>query len=92
MKFSADLSCIKFNIKNFDLEQTLNCGQCFRWKKTEDGGFAGAALSHPAVMYQNGDEVTVFSSADEKFWRDYLDVDADYEGMIASFSGVEHTA
>lgn len=89
MNFSTDLSCIKFEMKNFDLEQTLNCGQCFRWKPTGDGGFCGAAGSFPAVMYQSGDEITVHSAADEAFWRNYLDVDADYEGMIASFSGVE---
>lgn len=23
--------------KNFDLEQTLDCGQAFRWSKTETG-------------------------------------------------------
>ena len=26
---------------DFDLSQTLECGQCFRWNKTEDGAFQG---------------------------------------------------
>lgn len=89
MNYPATLSCTKFEIKNFDLEQTLNCGQCFRWKKQEDGGFLGAALGYDAVIYQNGDEIAVYSNAEDRFWHDYFDIDADYEGMIASFSGVE---
>lgn len=83
------LSCTRFRLRNFDLEQTLDCGQCFRWKKQEDGSFVGAARGFAARIYQDGDEITVYSDADDGFWQDYFDLSADYEGMIASFSGVE---
>jgi len=88
MNFSEGLSCTRFTLRNFDLAQTLDCGQCFRWKRDGDG-FIGAAQGHAARISQNGDEITVYSNAPEQFWLDYFDAAADYEGMIASFSGVE---
>ena len=32
----------------FDLAQTLDCGQCFRFAPTGDGGWFGAAGGHAA--------------------------------------------
>ena len=29
------------HLKNFDLSQTLDCGQCFRWKKSGDNSYKG---------------------------------------------------
>ena len=80
MKLCDNLSCIKFEIKNFDLEQTLNCGQCFRWKKTEDGSFIGAALGYDAVIYQNGDEITVYADAYAK----YVEIDSPDSDFVLS--------
>ncbi len=85
----TQLPCSCFSLRNFDLEQTLDCGQCFRWKKAEDGSFVGAAQGNAARIYQNGDEIKIYSNADQSFWQDYFDTSADYEGMIASFSGIE---
>lgn len=89
MNFHKDQSCIEFELKNFSLEQTLDCGQCFRWRKTEDGSFLGAAEGNLARIYQNGDKITIYSAAEPSFWHNYFDTAADYEGMIASFSSVE---
>ena len=29
------------NVENFDLEQTFECGQCFRWNRLENGNWLG---------------------------------------------------
>ena len=36
----SDSFLIIENVRDLDLEQTLDCGQSFRWKKREDGSFA----------------------------------------------------
>ncbi|MGI5904852.1 MAG: DNA glycosylase [Candidatus Pararuminococcus gallinarum] len=35
---------IKIHCPDFDLAQTLDCGQCFRWEMLEDGSFSGIAF------------------------------------------------
>lgn len=78
----------KLKLSDFDLEQTLNCGQCFRWQKQEDGSFIGAAQNHAAKITQDGSIVTVISDADADFWNNYFDVSADYAAMKRTFSTV----
>ncbi len=68
------------NVYPFDLEQTLDCGQCFRWKKNENGSFTGVVSGIVAtVFYENG-TLTIESGSDpdEKMWRKYFDLDLDY--------------
>ena len=31
-------------VANFDLAQTFDCGQCFRFNRTDDGSFCGVAF------------------------------------------------
>ena len=76
-------------IPGFDLEQTLNCGQSFRWRRGGDGAFIGAAGRHPARMRQQGDTVTIVSTAGESFWRHYFDVETDYCALKNLFCDTE---
>lgn len=73
----------------FNLAQTLNCGQSFRWRCEDDGSFCGFAGSHPAHIRQNGDEITIISTADKIFWRHYFDIDTDYAALKRLFCGTE---
>ena len=34
-------SIILENVKDFNIKQILECGQCFRWNKQEDGSYTG---------------------------------------------------
>ena len=47
---------IFYDIKDLDLEQTFECGQCFRWNREEDGSYTGIALGYPANMKLEGDD------------------------------------
>lgn len=66
----------------FDLAMTLECGQCFRWRREGDGSFTGVACGKTANVAQSGREL-LFSigSADEfeGFWMEYFDLGRDYE-------------
>ena len=69
------------NIKDLDLEQTLDCGQSFRWKKQNDGSFKGVAYNKSVSMNMQGDTLYIDNATEEDFekiWKNYLDLDLDY--------------
>lgn len=68
------------NVYPFDLEQTLDCGQCFRWTKNDDGSFSGVINNvFATVSYEDG-TLTIESESeiDEKLFYDYFDLSLDY--------------
>lgn len=74
------------NIKNFDLAQTLDCGQAFRWKIQNDSSFIGVAYGKLITLKKDGDTLTVYGATEDEFeqiWRKYFDLDLDY-GKIKS--------
>ncbi len=73
------------NIYPFDLAQTLDCGQCFRWVENEDGSFSGVVSGVVAtVRYSDGVlSIESDSELDEKMWISYFDLELDY-GRIKS--------
>jgi len=73
------------NVKDFDLTQTFDCGQCFRWKKSGDA-YWGVAFGMPLKISQKGDEITLFDTTMEDWdtvWSKYFDMERDY-GKIKS--------
>lgn len=75
---------MKFEIEKtpyFDVGQTLNCGQVFRYKET-DGGYDVFALDHKAVIEEKQDRY-IFDCDDAEFFKKYFDFDTDY-GFIQS--------
>lgn len=73
-------------IKGVDisLEDTFECGQCFRWNKFERG-YVGVAFGKVLYVYSEGDSL-IFENTNEKevreLWLDYFDLNTDY-GKIA---------
>lgn len=61
----------------FSVEQTLECGQVFRYAKTERG-YRVFAKAHAAEIYEDGDEY-VIECDDKDFFVRYFDFDTDYE-------------
>ncbi len=69
---------------DLDLDETLDCGQAFRWEKTEslyDKTYTGFYLNHPLTVSQQGNTF-IFHNTDppefENIWREYFDLDTDY--------------
>ena len=68
-------------IADFSLAETLECGQCFRWKQTDSGAYTGSAFGKRLTVRQTDDKL-LFSGADEQefltCWRPYFDLDVNY--------------
>lgn len=76
------------HITDFDLETTLDCGQCFRFMRLKDGYWSGVAGSHPLTIGQTPDGIHMkgISLQDfETFWRGYFDLDRDYAAIRQGF-------
>lgn len=73
---------------NFNLRQTFLCGQCFRWKETENGGFTGIAMGKKVTLAQNQNKITLFGidRKDVLRWERYFDLGTDYSEYIRRFS------
>ena len=73
-----------------DLEQTLFCGQCFRFKQ-ENGIFTGVAGNRQIEFSQLPDGIMLIN-ADEKdvpYWENYFDVGLDYDEVFCELSADE---
>lgn len=72
---------IILEIEDFDLDETLDCGQAFRWEKVSDNTYTGFALNTPLTISQDGNRFT-FKETDEttflSLWAEYLDLYTDY--------------
>ena len=78
----------------FDLRQTLDCGQAFRWRELsheEDACmWEGAAFGRALKLRQTKDSILLFCSEEEfeAVWRGYFDLDADYEEKRRRLSAI----
>lgn len=78
------------NIHPFDLAQTCDCGQSFRWKELDDGSFTGVVRGQVAnVRYDNGSLfVTQSGEVDENLWKSYFDLELDYMSIKEKLSAM----
>ena len=80
------------NAKNFDLAQTLDCGQAFRWSADEKGVWRGIAGGKFIEIYKDGEDIVIENSSKEdfeSFWADYFDLSRDYGAIIKEFGADE---
>ena len=66
----------------FDLGQTLDCGQCFRWERREDGAYQGIASGRFLTMDVSGIEKV----CEDPFWAQYFDAAVDYDKIREELS------
>lgn len=74
----------------FSLPQTLDCGQAFRWEKTENNKWHGVVKGTPLTVYETAEGIVFENTTEEQFnaiWKDYFDFDTDYKKIRESFSG-----
>ena len=69
------------NIEALDIGLTLDCGQAFRWVQKPNGAWHAVVDGRAVDIEQLGGTITVTGDSDEKFWRDYLDLDRDYAAI-----------
>ena len=77
-------------VKNFNIKQILECGQCFRWEKVGELNYIGVAHGRVIEVIQENDKVTILNTNEEDFnniWLDYFDLKRDYSEIKR---GLEH--
>lgn len=68
------------NVRDFDILQTFDCGQCFRWENLGDAYF-GIAYGLPLKISQDGDVITLYDTTRDDWdnvWSRYFDIERDY--------------
>ena len=79
------------NAVNFSLEQTLDCGQAFRWN-CSNGVWSGIAKGRyiQLELVENDIVITGVTQKDfEEFWFDYFDLSRNYGDIIRAVSDNE---
>lgn len=77
------------NIKDFDLKETLDCGQSFRWEENADSSFSGTVYGRKITVSIAGDDLYITGESDEEIWNDYFDLNLDY-GKIKDTLSKKH--
>ncbi|HVP96232.1 DNA-3-methyladenine glycosylase family protein [Methanoregula sp.] len=67
----------------FSLDQTLGCGQVFRWEHMPDGSWTGVVGGRVIRCRQNGLTLS-FTGAGEPFIRHYFSLDLDLPAILES--------
>lgn len=83
-KYTLSMKQIEFSIPKsptFDIGQTLDCGQVFRFVKEGDR-YKICAKNHMAHISDSGEEYRV-SCDDKEFFEKYFDFDTDYAAIQA---------
>ena len=81
------ITVVVSDLKDFDLEQTMECGQCFHFVKLGKNEYGISAYGHLLHAKQEGNRLCLYNTGIEEFeniWRHYFDLDRDY-GEIKAF-------
>ena len=77
---------------DFDLDETLDCGQAFRWVRTAGGEYRGAFVNEPLTIRcldRNDGVFELENTSEEKFltvWYNYFDLSTDYGELKRRYS------
>ncbi len=79
-----------YDIPEFDLPHTLDCGQAFRWACNNCGIWSGVAFNRYLELekLQNGTVVLYNTNEDDfkNIWCDYFDLERDYKAIVKDLS------
>ena len=84
-KFKAEFlndEIVITDLKNFNIKQVVECGQCFRWKKVNENDYIGVAFGKVIEAIQEGDKLRILNSNESDFnniWIKYFDLERDYD-------------
>lgn len=78
----------------FNLEETFDCGQCFRWQRVNENTFDGVAFNRYLQICEKEDKVVLINTSREDFdiiWRKYFDLDLKYNEVKSNLSKINNT-
>lgn len=71
-------------VTDFDLGQTLECGQCFRYEKIMENEYILVAKNTLLRVKQEENRVIFYDTTKEQYetiWKNYFDLDRDYKNI-----------
>lgn len=83
---------LEINVDYFNLKYTLECGQCFRWKKIDEDYYIGIIKDRVIKIKQDKNKLFILSnnySNLEKVVREYFELDKDYKIIEERISKVD---
>lgn len=86
---AAENGVILRKIKNFELKDVFDCGQCFRWNKTETGSYIGVAYGKVIEVSKCGEDLIINNTDEEAFnkiWLEYFDLKQNYDDIKKKLS------
>ena len=93
MDYSIKNGNIYLSEPDLDLDETLDCGQAFRWKKIAsdyETTYTGRFLNDSLTVSQTSKDCFIFHDVSEadflSKWFDYFDLDTDYSELKRQFS------
>ena len=77
---------VEISNRHFNLQQICDSGQCFRMKRIKENTYRLIAGERTLKMEEREDRLLFFCKEREweEIWKDYFDMDADYETIIRS--------
>lgn len=84
-----------YGVRDFELKDIFECGQCFRWNAEEDGSYSGVAFGRAVNLSYDREEgcesgtLVIRNSTSEDFesiWKKYFDLERDYGGIKKELS------
>ena len=88
---SNDSIIIK-GVKNFNIKQILECGQCFRWQRVTDTDYIVVSNRRVIEIIQEDDEVIIHNTNMDDFkniWENYFDLNTEYGPLKEELSNDE---
>lgn len=79
-------------IEYFNLKYTLECGQCFRWRKIEENEYIGVIKDRVVKIKQVENKIYVISNNMdniEEVIKEYFDLNTDYEFIEKRISKID---
>lgn len=69
------------NVQDFNLGQTLECGQCFRYDRIDADDYIIVAMKRMLHIKQQDDSLILYNTAEREYkgiWEKYFDLERDY--------------
>lgn len=85
---------LELKVKCFNLKYTLECGQCFRWKKVDDNKdrYIGVIKDRVIDIEQINNRIIVYSNKEENLElvvKEYFDLNKDYQQLEKKISAID---
>lgn len=88
IEYFADKVILK-SCKNFNIKQTFECGQCFRWERQKNGNYIGVVFGKVIELEQIEEDIIIYNTNKEEFeniWIKYFDLERDYSSIKKELS------